>query len=207
MGGGDIRLPKKAPSAPRIANRKINPPGRTQMNKNTLGWLIMLTMLSAFPTLATSQESSNAAAHQSPAVNEKQCSMDMEARGDVGMGFSQAKTTHHFILTKDGGVISVETNDANDEKTRDQIRMHLAHIAKAFAAGDFDIPMFVHDKVPPGVSTMQSKKDAIQYRTGRSKQGGQVVITTRDPQALAAIHEFLSFQIREHKTGDSLVVR
>jgi hypothetical protein len=178
------------------------------MNKNALGWLIMLTMLPVFAVLATSQESSNAAARQSQAVNEHhQCSMNMEARGDVGMGFSQAKTTHHFILTKDGGVISVETNDANDEQSRDQIRMHLAHIAKAFAAGDFNIPMFVHDKVPPGVSTMQSKKDAIQYRSEKSKQGGQVVITTHDPQALAAIHAFLSFQIREHKTGDSLAVR
>jgi len=33
-----------------------------------------------------------------------------------------------------------------------------------------------------------------------------VVIATEDGQALAAIHEFLAFQIREHKTGDTVEV-
>src|SRR5262245_26913470 len=54
-------------------------------------------------------------------------------RGDMAMGFSHAKTTHHFLLKSDGGVIQVDANDAGDMTSRDQIRQHLKHIAKKFA--------------------------------------------------------------------------
>lgn len=130
--------------------------------------------------------------------------MSAKQRADHGMGFDQARTTHHFLLTADGGTIRVEANDSKDTESRDQIRIHLAHIAMAFAEGDFDIPMFVHDQVPPGVLVMKSKKDGIRYHFESTERGGQVVIHTSDSEALIAIHEFLAFQIREHKTGDSL---
>ena len=153
-------------------------------------------------SLCSAQDAAN-----SPTQESHQHAMDMQHRGDEGMGFSQVKTTHHFILAKDGGVISVEANDAKDTASRDQVRMHLAHIAKMFAEGNFDIPMFVHDQVPPGVPVMKSKKDQIHYRFEESKLGGRVVITSSDLEALTAVHDFLSFQIREHKTGDSLTVQ
>ena len=133
--------------------------------------------------------------------------MNADDRADKGMGFSQEKTTHHFTLTKNGGEIGVLAKDAADSESRDQIRMHLSHIAHAFADGDFDIPMFVHDQVPPGVATMKAKKDRIQYRYEETESGGRVVISTQDSEARGAIHEFLKFQIRAHKTGDSLDVR
>src|SRR3954454_2774196 len=77
----------------------------------------------------------------------------MQARGadEHGMGFSQEATTHHFRLTRDGGVIQVTAKDAKDTKTISQVEMHLQHISQAFAAGDFVIPHFVHDQEPPGV--------------------------------------------------------
>src|SRR5258706_15964234 len=71
----------------------------------------------------------------------------MNERGDQGMGFSQAKTTHHFYLTRTGGSIQVEA-DPTDTVSRDQIRQHFRHIAIMFAEGNFEIPMFVHDQVP-----------------------------------------------------------
>jgi hypothetical protein len=52
--------------------------------------------------------------------------------GDMAMGFSHLKTTHHFRLTPSGGSIQVQTNDPNDITSRDQIRMHLQHITRAF---------------------------------------------------------------------------
>jgi hypothetical protein len=82
----------------------------------------------------------------------------MNERGETGMGFSQT-TTHHFLMKSDGGVIQVEANDATDANNRDNIRMHLAHIAQAFANGDFDIPMFVHDTVPPGLPEMKRLRE------------------------------------------------
>jgi len=130
----------------------------------------------------------------------------MNERGDHGMGFSQEKTTHHFYLTKTGGVIQVEANDPKDTASRDQIRQHLGHIAVMFAEGNFDIPAFVHDQTPPGVPEMQRLKTVIRYKYEETERGGRVRLSTDDAQALAAIQSFLRFQITEHKTGDSLEV-
>ncbi len=176
-----------------------------------LNLVLTLAMLIAAATLAKSQDAEISATPPAQPQSSQQCphkhSMDMQSRGEEGMGFSQVRTTHHFILTKDGGVISVEANDTNDAASRDQIRMHLAHIAKMFAEGNFDIPMFVHDQVPPGVPVMQARKNQIEYRYEETKLGGRVVMTGNNPEALSAVHDFLSFQIREHKTGDSLSVQ
>jgi hypothetical protein len=131
----------------------------------------------------------------------------MNARGEKGMGFSQTATTHHFLLNSNGGVIQVEANDPADAANRDSIRMHLQHIAKAFQAGDFDIPMFVHDTVPPGVPVMKKLQKDISYSFDETPNGGRVVISSQDHKALAAIHKFLQFQIKEHETGDSMEVR
>ena len=126
-------------------------------------------------------------------------------RGDHVMGFSHEKTTHHFRLYSDGGAIEVEANDPKDTQSRDQIQMHLGHIAKMFAAGDFNAPMLIHDRVPPGVPVMQEHKADIKYEFSKTERGGKVRITTKDPAALNAVHEFLRFQIADHQTGDSLV--
>jgi hypothetical protein len=130
----------------------------------------------------------------------------MMSRGQQGMGFSQTKTTHHFLLKPDGGVIRVTANDPKDVASRDQIRMHLRHIAHAFAQGDFDIPMFVHDKAPPGVPVMKRLTNEIEYQFRKNDSGGEVVIHSSSVEAIGAIHDFLVFQIREHKTGDSEAV-
>lgn len=130
----------------------------------------------------------------------------MNERGDQGMGFSQEKTTHHFYLTKTGGVIQVEANDPKDSVSRDQIRQHLKHIAMMFAEGNFDIPMFVHDLVPPGVPVMKQLKAEIKYQYEETEKGARVRISTSNQEALSAINEFLSFQIKEHQTGDPLEV-
>jgi hypothetical protein len=141
-----------------------------------------------------------------PLVNEHHAMASMNERGDQGMGFSQEKTTHHFYLTKTGGVIQVEANDPKDTVSRDQIRQHFGHIAMMFAEGNFDIPMFVHDRVPPGVSEMQKLKSAISYKYEETERGGRVLISTDNQQAVAAIQSFLRFQITEHRTGDPLEV-
>lgn len=177
------------------------------MNKNrTLGLVVILAVLVGISP-ANAQEA-DSYRQTGDKDSHQQCPMmSMKDRADKGMGFDQAKTTHHFLLKPDGGVISVEANEAKDTESRDQIRMHLAHIAKAFAQGDFDIPMLVHDQMPPGVPVMKSRKDHISYRFEEMENGGRVVIASSDADAVTAIHEFLAFQIREHKTGDSLTVQ
>ena len=129
-------------------------------------------------------------------------------RGTMVMGFDQALTTHHFLLFTDGGAIEVSVNDLADTKNRDAIRSHLPHIAMMFGDGNFDAPMLIHDsKNVPGTKGMTERKGAIRYQYVETAKGGRVDIVTSDPSALAAVHQFLKFQIAEHKTGDPTTVR
>lgn len=130
----------------------------------------------------------------------------MMSHGEQGMGFSQKTTAHHFLLKPNGGIIAVSANDKKDALTREQIRKHLAHIANAFAQGDFDIPMFVHDQTPPGVPAMKRLAKEIHYDSHNTEGGGEVIISSSSPEAIRAIHDFLVFQIREHKTGDPTTI-
>lgn len=129
---------------------------------------------------------------------------EMHKRGNKAMGFDQHKTTHHFLLASDGGSIQVEANAATDTASRDQIRQHLRHIATRFKEGDFEVPMLVHAKNPPGTEVMQRLKGDISYKFKELDKGGSIRITTSDSEALQAVHDFLRFQIKEHMTGDSL---
>jgi hypothetical protein len=146
------------------------------------------------------------------ATTEAACPMhdshsEMNERGEKGMGFSQSATTHHFFLKADGGVIQVEANDSANTASRDEIRLHLGHIARTFQGGDFDIPMFVHDTVPPGVPEMKRLQKYIRYTFEESASGGRVTISSTNKDAVAAIQDFLRFQIEEHKTGDATEVQ
>ena len=131
---------------------------------------------------------------------------NMEKHGDQAMGFPHDKTTHHFRLLSDGGSIEVTTNDPNDKANAEAIRSHLSHIRTMFGNGDFSAPMFTHDTVPPGVTTMKLMKSSIHYAYEELPSGGRVQIQSADPIALASIHDFLRFQIAEHETGDSVEV-
>jgi TusA-related sulfurtransferase len=128
----------------------------------------------------------------------------VESHGDQAMGFPHDKTTHHFRMMSDGGAIEVTANDSNDKPNTVAIRSHLSHIAMMFGNGDFSIPMFVHEGLPPGMTTMKLMKAAIRYNYEEIPLGGSVRIKSDDPIAVSAIHDFLRFQITEHRTGDPL---
>lgn len=132
---------------------------------------------------------------------------DVDRRGDHAMGFSHEKTAHHFGLTQGGGFISAETSDPGDEAGRAAIRRHFRHIADAFKRGDFAMPMFIHGREPPGVAEMKRLAGAIEYRVVETPSGARVVVTSSQPRAIAAIHDFLRFQIEDHRTGDSVSVQ
>jgi len=124
--------------------------------------------------------------------------------GDQAMGFPHDRTTHHFLMATDGGAIEVTVNDSSDKPNTTAIRSHLSHIAMMFGDGDFSTPMFIHDGIPPGVTTMRLMKSAIHYTYEEMPAGGRFRVKSDDPIAVAAIHDFLRFQIKEHQTGDSL---
>ncbi len=132
---------------------------------------------------------------------------EMNKRGDKHMGFDHLKTTHHFLLATNGGAILVEANDAKDTKSREQIRGHLRHITVMFSEGNFEVPMLVHEKTPPGSEVMGRFKSEISYKYEEKERGALIRISTGNEEALQAIHDFLRFQIKEHMTGDSLEVK
>ena len=127
---------------------------------------------------------------------------DVEKHGDEAMGFPHDKTSHHFRLYSDGGAIEVTVNDSKDSQNLQAIRSHLTHIVTMFSNGEFSIPMFIHDQVPPGVPVMKEKRAEISYSFEELPVGGRVRIKATDPDALKAIHEFLRFQIEDHHTWD-----
>jgi hypothetical protein len=86
------------------------------------------------------------------------------------------------------------------------VQMHLRHIVGRFSEGDFSIPHFVHDTNPPGADTMKRMRSSIRYTSETTDSGGRISIETDSPEALAAIHDFLRFQIKDHETGDPLTV-
>jgi hypothetical protein len=132
---------------------------------------------------------------------------EMNKRGDHVMGFDHAKTTHHFRLSPQGGTIEITANSAADTASRDQIRSHLGHISKMFADGNFNAPMLIHEQIPPGVPQMQKLRSEIEYRFEETERGATIHISTTNSKALDAIYKFLRFQIKEHKTGDSMKVK
>jgi hypothetical protein len=132
---------------------------------------------------------------------------DVEKHGDEAMGFPHDKTTHHFRLYSDGGAIEVTANDSKDSVNVQAIRSHLTHIVTMFSNGEFSIPMFVHDQIPPGVLVMKEKRTEISYNFEELPAGGRVRIKTTNADGLKAVHDFLSFQIEDHHTGDSTDVQ
>jgi hypothetical protein len=126
--------------------------------------------------------------------------MSCPDHAEHAMGFSQSASKHSFRLFSDGGAIEVRSADAATVKS---IREHLQVIAKEFAAGDFAKPLAIHDQMPDGSATMQELRSEISYAYSEIESGGRVKIATKNPRALDAVHQFLLFQIREHKTGDS----
>ena len=126
----------------------------------------------------------------------------MNERGDHVMGFSHDKTTHHFELNQDGGLIEVRVNDSKDTASLDMIRSHFQHIAKMFAAGNFNAPMLVHGQAVPGTATMTRLKDDIHWELSEIPRGAQIKIVADNKEASDAIHELLHYQIAYRKTGD-----
>jgi ubiquinone/menaquinone biosynthesis C-methylase UbiE len=131
----------------------------------------------------------------------------VKEHGQQAMGFDQDTTTHHFTLEANGGAIAVDVNVPSDATGIEQIRSHLKEIAVAFRQGDFAKPLMTHGEEPPGVLTLQRLKAQLTYTYADTPRGGIVRIATSNAQALEALHAFLRYQIREHKTGDPLTPR
>jgi hypothetical protein len=176
-------------------------------NKPLYVALVTLVVATAAPRVSAQHPAMPAGMTHEQHLAQMQKDAEMKKRGAEAMGFDQDTTTHHFRLTKSGGAIEVSTKAASDIAGRDAIRAHLAGIAGEFAQGNFEKPFMTHAEVPPGVEMMKQAAGKIRYGFRKTAGGGVVRIETDDAAARRAVHEFLRYQITEHATGDSLVVR
>ena len=122
----------------------------------------------------------------------------LQARGHDAMGVDQYTSQHRFEPLPDGGRIELQ-RDSGDTAGVATIRAHMRDIAGRFSQGDFSIPGFVHAQEVPGTRVMTEKKAAIAYEAHDLPGGAEVRIRTADPEAAAAIHEFLAFQRGDHR--------
>jgi hypothetical protein len=125
----------------------------------------------------------------------------LQQRGAGVMGVDQYTSTHQFASLRDGGTIALE-RDAGDTAGVRTIREHLRRITQAFAEGDFSASTAVHAQAVPGVNVMRARRQSIRYEFRALPGGGEVRITTSDPDALRAIHEFLAFQRADHRVKE-----
>ena len=154
---------------------------------------------------ATAHDAGDHAAHHAataaaPAATSDSAFAALQTRGASarGMGVDQYTSTHAFESLPDGGRIELQ-RDPRDSVGVARIRAHLQEIARAFAAGDFSTPAFVHERPVPGTDVMAARRAAIAYVVRPLPGGGEVRITTADPEAVRAVHAFLAFQRADHR--------
>jgi hypothetical protein len=125
----------------------------------------------------------------------------LQQRGETAMGVNQYTSQHVFESLPDGGRIVLQRKES-DSVGEAAIRAHMDTISKAFSTGDFVVPGFVHATSDvPGTAAMKRLKAEISYRSRDLPGGAEIVIATRNPEAVSAIHEFLAFQRMDHRAG------
>jgi hypothetical protein len=125
----------------------------------------------------------------------------LQQRGETAMGVNQYTSQHIFEPLPDGGRIVLQSKES-DSAGETAIRAHMREISNAFSKGDFALPGFVHDTTSvPGTAVMKRLKGEISYTPRDLPRGAEVVISTRNPEAVTAIHEFLAFQRMDHRAG------
>jgi hypothetical protein len=153
----------------------------------------------ATPRLSAQSPAAASAASAKPSTHDTSFAA-MQRRGKQAMGVDQYASTHKFDSFPDGGRIELQTNGRDDAAVA-AIRSHFRQIAAAFKSGDFSTPDFVHVRGVPGTTTMAALRSGITYTVHELPRGAELHISTSDPKAIAAIHEFLAFQRGEHHAG------
>jgi hypothetical protein len=113
------------------------------------------------------------------------------------MGVDQYTSSHIFEPLPDGGRIELQRDDW-DSLGAHQIRGHMRQIAASFAAGDFQLPGFVHARIVPGTDVMAAQRAEISYTVEDLPRGAALRLRSSTPSVIHAIHDFLQFQRQDH---------
>lgn len=124
---------------------------------------------------------------------------EVARRGSEVMPFDLSATTHIFTKTPDGGVQKVVAKRAGDAAQVRLVREHLRSLRADFARGDFSGPARIHGDDMPGLAQLRSAapgRIAIRYR--EVKGGAELTFHTRDPELVAALHQWMDAQLSDH---------
>jgi hypothetical protein len=124
----------------------------------------------------------------------------VQERGQVAMGVNQYTSAHRFDMLPDGGRVELQ-RAADEPRDIAAIRAHLKEVMAAFERGDFSTPAFVHAEEVPGTRIMSARRSQIRYAYADLPQGGEIRITTTDPETLRAVHDFIAYQRKDHRAG------
>jgi hypothetical protein len=123
----------------------------------------------------------------------------LQQRGETAMGVNQYTSQHVFEPLPDGGRIVLQRKEDDSVGTA-TIRAHMRTIAAAFSRGDFALPGFVHATSDvPGTQQMTRLRANISYTPRDLPRGGEVLLSSKSPEAIKAIHDFLAFQRMDHR--------
>ena len=140
------------------------------------------------------------------AQSHAQSQKDLEARriavasaqGSKGPAMAMDHS-HDFEATPDGGFIAMQRATEDTERVA-QIRRHIEDIARLFASGDFRLPPGSDQaQEVPGARVMKQALSNIRFTAQPIPRGSELVISSADSKAIAAIHEFLEFHRLEHQ--------
>jgi hypothetical protein len=163
--------------------------------------LMMLAIPACAQKPAPARGADSTTLHQMhhPAANDSAFAA-LQQRGKTAMGVDQYASRHQFDALPDGGRIALQ-QPGGDSAAVQTIRAHMQDIARAFGAGDFSTPMFVHNSAKvPGTAVLAAKKDVIRYVYRPLPDGAELRLYTRDADVLKAIQEFMAFQRSDHRT-------
>ncbi len=121
----------------------------------------------------------------------------VQSRGQVAMGVDQYTSSHIFEPLPDGGRIELQRDDQDSLGTI-QIQHHMRQIAASFAAGNFQLPGFVHARTVPGTEVMAARRSEISYTVEELPRGAALRLRSTTPSVVRAIHDFLRFQRQDH---------
>ena len=154
-------------------------------------------LVSAALLLAACDKQPSVATARRSAASRDTAFARVQSRGQVAMGVDQYTSTHIFEPLPDGGRIELQ-RDAQDSAGASQIRRHMREIAASFAAGNFQLPGFVHARTVPGTEVMAAHRAEITYRVEDLPRGAALRLSSTTPSVVRAIHDFLQFQRQDH---------
>jgi hypothetical protein len=116
------------------------------------------------------------------------------------MPFDQKQAMHMFLPSTTGGVVEIVVHDM-DATQITLVRSHLLQEAAMFMRGDYSDPAYIHGKTMPGLATLESAASRVSIRYFETPSGAAIALASTDPDLVAAIHQWLAAQQRDHSSS------